>query len=119
MLRDLSALPVFDRAKALGYLEGDESLLDEVIQIFQDTAAGMLSNLDAAIGGGDSAAVQSAAHAIKGGAANICAERIGCIAKHLEECAAAGNRKEFAALAATLHAEYERLAAVLGLDRQT
>ncbi len=101
-----SALPM-DLELALDEFENDRELLMEVIEGFLQTTAAQLEKIRSAIAAGDAETVRKEAHAIKGGAANLCAEELSGIAKELEECGAE-NRLEPAVLE-RLADEHERL----------
>lgn len=81
---DLEQRQVFDRAALLQHIEGDAELMDEVLQIFLADCPEMMNQLREAIASADAHAIQFAAHAIKGAAANICALRVSAAASQLE-----------------------------------
>ena len=89
----LSILPLAARALDCGIidgpalrnsLEGDAGLLNELIQIFREDYPRMLAVLRAAIAVEDPAAINSAAHALKGSVSNFYAPAAGAAALQLE-----------------------------------
>lgn len=102
-------LAIFDRATLMERLEGDAELADEVVQIFLDECPKMMQRLREAVASAVAEAIQFSAHALKGAAANISAERVSAVALRLEiigrEGKLAGSQQEFS----TLEAEVARL----------
>jgi len=91
--------PVADLTRALGLVGGDEQLLHELIAVFLNDARDMLHDIENAIITGDGLALESAAHRLKGSAANFCAaESMGWLQK-LEDL---GQRGDFARAPALL-----------------
>lgn len=78
------SFPVFDYDDFLYRIDGDVDLLKEVIQIFLEDTPGLLTNLYAEIKGGDTEAVERAAHTLKGAAANISAKRLQQLSQHIQ-----------------------------------
>ena len=79
-----------DLTGALGNLDGDVELLQEVMQIFLDMAPAQLTSLENCISSGDTLAVAVQAHGMKGGASNFCAFRFVEAALALEQLAKQG-----------------------------
>ena len=76
---------------ALGNLDGDVELLQEVMQIFLEMAPAQLTSLENGIAAGDALAVAVQAHGMKGGASNFCASRFVEAALALEKLAKQGE----------------------------
>jgi PAS domain S-box-containing protein len=76
-----------DVTRALALLEGDRELLAQALVAFRETAPELLASLRAALDEADPAAVEAAAHSLKGAAGGICAEPVRHVAERLEESA--------------------------------
>ncbi len=79
-----AAGPEVDVAEALDRLDGDEDLLRETLEIFLECVPQMFQDLSSASSAADAQALGNAAHALKGVAANIGAERVRGLAERLE-----------------------------------
>jgi HPt (histidine-containing phosphotransfer) domain-containing protein len=77
-----------------GQLGGDDNLFRELIGLFLDRREVMIANIQRAIAGGDSAALQHAAHTLKGSAANLCAATVVQVASELEAVGRRGDLDE-------------------------
>ncbi|MFQ5461698.1 MAG: response regulator [Phycisphaerae bacterium] len=99
------------RDKALRNMEGDEELLDAVIQVFVDSIPQLLVELRAAIAQRDPARIEAAAHGLKGTASNICAEPTRRAAEHLEQ---SSKDPSMANVDALMHDLERKLQAVQG-----
>ena len=111
---DTPTSDVFDRAALLGRLDGDAELLEQIVQVFLDDCPARLAVVDTAMANRNAQALASAAHAIKGAALNLSANRLADVASALES---AGHRAELddaPGLVASLHQEWERLKERLG-----
>ncbi|HEV8000381.1 MAG TPA: response regulator [Planctomycetaceae bacterium] len=83
--------PVFDRETALERINGEEQLLDEVIQLFLSDAPSRLAEVRASLEQGDPKRLQIAAHSLKGAAGYVGAERTSAQALKLEELGQKGD----------------------------
>lgn len=95
----------------LDLLMGDEELADSLLKLFVTNTEADLAKLKAAIAGGDAEQVRSAAHFIKGAAANLCAVAINATAYEIEQAARRGDVAGAAALLAKLDANWLRFIA--------
>jgi signal transduction histidine kinase/CheY-like chemotaxis protein len=101
---------ILDRDRLLARLDDDEALTEEVLDIFLAQCPSMLADLKRA----DTAKeLRLAAHALKGAAANVCAERIRAIAAELEARGTGGNLDGLDEDCAILEAEVVRLQQIL------
>jgi HPt (histidine-containing phosphotransfer) domain-containing protein len=101
--------PVADLTRALGLVGGDEQLLHELIAVFLNDARDMLHDIEGAVITGDGLALESAAHRLKGSAANFCAaESMGLLQK-LEDLGQRGDFARAPALLAELKRALDRL----------
>jgi PAS domain S-box-containing protein len=78
---------IMDLDKALRRLDGDQSLLIDLIGFFLEDYSGLLIRIDEGLGTGDAASVERAAHSMKGLVANFDAAIAKDIAQQLESCA--------------------------------
>jgi CheY-like chemotaxis protein len=92
---DAEALPViFDAAAMLQNIGGDTALLQELIEMFLQRYQTMLEAIRAALASRDQAAVEQAAHALKGTAGNLCASEVVLSAGQLEALGRLGTLVE-------------------------
>ena len=107
MLPTLDSIPVHDRQTCMELLDGDQELLDELLVLFAENTQLTLNSLETAVNDHDAAAVGLAAHAIKGSAANLCAERVRALASDLELAAREGRHQVFAEFVPALQKEFQ------------
>jgi len=105
--------PGFDRARLLELMGDDPAAAREVAQVFLDDRGRLLDALDDALRRGDAAAVRAAAHSIKGTVLCFSVPGASAAALRLEEAGARNEHAAFAALAAAVHAEVDRLSTAL------
>jgi CheY-like chemotaxis protein/HPt (histidine-containing phosphotransfer) domain-containing protein len=79
-----STTDIPDKARALKYVDGDENLLRELVQLFLDDCPRLLIDLRNAIAQQDAATLQRVAHTIKGAVANFGDRSAGETARQLE-----------------------------------
>lgn len=82
---------VLDLSTAMMNMDGDVELLQEIMEIFLDTADEQLQSIEACISAGDVGQVATQAHGMKGGASNFCASRFVASALKLEQLAKGGT----------------------------
>jgi HPt (histidine-containing phosphotransfer) domain-containing protein len=82
---------VLDLSTAMMNMDGDVELLQEIMEIFLDTADEQLQSIEDCIGAGDVGQVATQAHGMKGGASNFCASRFVASALKLEQLAKGGT----------------------------
>lgn len=70
---------------AMGQVDNDEELLQELITIFQDSSAADMAILTQAVEKGDPAEARGASHSIKGAAASLGLEAIRDVAMFIEK----------------------------------
>jgi len=100
---------------ALARVEGDDTLLRELIQLFLDDYPRTLADLHAAIAKGDTSAAERHAHTLKGAASNFEAGPVVTAGQRLETSA---YRKDLANVATQVK-ELERALAELRIDLET
>lgn len=105
---------ILNEELALQQLGGEESLLNELIELFLTNWPELRDRLYASLDPLDLATVTSTAHRIKGGASTIAAERVRSIASSLEVRQAAGEPEEIRKSVVALEAAVAELAVVLG-----
>jgi len=106
---------IFDRAAALQRLGGDEELLAEISGLFRADGVRLLEEIRTAVADGDAAAVQRAAHGLKGAAGYIGAAPVVDAAEHLETLGAGGNVNDAVQALHVLETELGRLTAALAV----
>jgi len=103
------AREVLDVDEALRRLDGDTELFQAVLDTFLETTPALVEALASAASGADGAALQRAAHSLKGSAASIGAESVRHTAADLEELGRRGEPAEARSLLAELDRELRRL----------
>ncbi|RMH20474.1 MAG: Hpt domain-containing protein, partial [Acidobacteria bacterium] len=100
----------------LRQLDGDGTFLAQVIELYRRDAPRQLAAIDDALAAGDAAALERAAHTLKGSAGELGAHRVHRLADRLTERARRrqidGNAELVAELH-TAHAEADRVLAAL------
>jgi HPt (histidine-containing phosphotransfer) domain-containing protein len=105
--------PAFDEDRLWERVDGDRSLLDEIVAVYFEDEPRMVSAIAAAISAADARRLGEAAHALKGAVGNFAAERAQQRAATLEELAHAGNIEEAGAVWESLRGELVKLRADL------
>ena len=100
---------VWDRDVLLERLLGDEEMLEEIVAGFLEDAPVQLSSLSEALATGDASSAEMSAHAVKGAAAGIGAERVRSAAFAVEKAARNGAMDEAASFIGVLELEFGRL----------
>jgi CheY-like chemotaxis protein len=95
---------------ALEEFMGKQDLLLQVVTSFIKTAAHQITRIEKALKQDDGHTVRKEAHAIKGGAANLCADGLSDIAAELEKIGKSGALEAGFEVLAMLDAEMDRLA---------
>jgi len=102
----------WNKAEALGRIEGDEELLRKICQIFLENSPHLLLKLRQAVASGDPDGVRRTAHSLKGESSYLSASGTSQVARQLEEM---GRNKDLSRARDTL-AVLEREMASLHLD---
>ncbi len=79
-----------DFQRAIEEFEGDKGFLMEVLNGFLDNVRSQIETIHKAISDGDAEVVRKEAHSIKGGAANLCADKLSRIVLELEDIGKSG-----------------------------
>lgn len=103
----------FDRSAALDLLDLDLELLTEVASVFLGAYPEVLASLRQALQDRDPAALQQAAHKLKGSVAVFADRRCGDAALALEKIGRAGDLRRGEEAFAVLAAEVDRVATAL------
>jgi two-component system sensor histidine kinase/response regulator len=82
---------VFARQTALDRFNGEEQLLEEVVELFVSDAPNRLADVRTSLEQGDPKRLQNAAHSLKGSAGYVGAERVAAQAMKLEELGRRGD----------------------------
>ncbi len=93
---------VFDLEDALERACGARALVRKMAELFLADSPGLLARMHEAAAAGDGAALERAAHRMKGSAANLSARRVVAAAGRLEEIARRGDLAEADATRAEL-----------------
>lgn len=96
---------------------GDESLVNEVLDLFRGEAGVLLADVGKAIDAGDPVAVKRAAHRLKGALVSLGAKPSTEGARALEVCGGTGDLSGAPALYAQLETEMARLLSVISLPQ--
>lgn len=111
--------PIFDRKDALERMDGDESLLEELLGIFREDFPAKKAEIEAALGRGDTEAVRQVAHSVKGSAANLSLVAIRETAFALETAGKDGRLDEARRLFQDLRSEFDRLGGSVAPEGRT
>jgi HPt (histidine-containing phosphotransfer) domain-containing protein len=110
--------PVFDRNSMLERIDGDESLLGIILDVFLEDAPNSMGAIERALAARDARGLRDAAHALKGACGNISAEELREAARDLEQIGDAGRIDDAPAAVARISAALDRLVTVLRRVRQ-
>ncbi|MBF0611438.1 MAG: PAS domain S-box protein [Magnetococcales bacterium] len=98
-----------NRSEALDRIDGDEELLDRMLEIFANKYVSLEMEFTTAFSQGDRAAIRHLAHAVKGAAGAIAAGKVVELASHLESLSQRSELGECAEVAQQLNQETGRL----------
>ena len=101
----------FDRVALMELVEGDQTMLKEMLKVFLEQAPDYLSDIHKAIAAKDGKALQQKSHALKGVVATLQAQPSFKLAKKLEETGEANNLDDAPELFAELKQQMDRLTA--------
>ena len=104
---------VLGLAEAMTNMDGDSELLQEIIEIFMETAPPQLDAIAENIQTGDITSVAIQAHAMKGGASNFCARQFVASSLKLEQLAKGGNLDGAEALLARMREHFAEVSEVI------
>ncbi len=107
------ALPLFDIQRPLELLEGDRSILSEVLKVFLVDAPGRIAELRNALEQGDATATRRQAHALKGAAGSVGALSLQALAAQAERAAEAQDLPRAAMLLPNVETQFNELRVVL------
>ena len=107
---------VFDAGTMLANIGGDVDLFEQLIRLFLDRHRILMQEIETAVGHVDAAALERAAHSLKGTAANLCAPDVVLLAGQLEANGRLGTLTEAPALLTQLDRTIQDL--VTALSRQ-
>jgi HPt (histidine-containing phosphotransfer) domain-containing protein len=100
---------VLDLTTAMANMDGDAELLQEIMEIFLETAEEQLQSIDACIEAGDIGQVATQAHGMKGGASNFCAGKFVASALQLEKLAKSGTLDGAGEMLAAMRTDFEEV----------
>jgi HPt (histidine-containing phosphotransfer) domain-containing protein len=97
-------------------MEGEESILGKLIDVFVENTPRVLADARKALAAGMSPQVERAAHTLKGSCSNFGAERMRAACERLERTAGNGRRENSAAMLKEIESEFELVR--LALERE-
>jgi CheY-like chemotaxis protein len=109
---------VLDRAALLERVEGDPTLLAEMVKLFSQDSLRLLAAIREGLGRNDARAVERSAHTLKGALNNLSATAAATAAAHLEKLGCGGDLAGAKGACAALEQELERLKPALAEIRQ-
>lgn len=95
----------------------DDSLVNEVLELFRTEADTLVNDVGVAVSAGDAIAVKRSAHRLKGALVSLAAKPSTELARQLEQCGSEGNLGPTPELFIKLKEEIVRLLAVLAVPR--
>jgi CheY-like chemotaxis protein/HPt (histidine-containing phosphotransfer) domain-containing protein len=101
--------PVFDKARFLGRLDGDELLGAEVVGMFLEECPKLMEGIRQAVARHDASALERAAHTLKGPLGDMAVPQAFKAARNLEQMAREGNLGSVGAALAILESAVNRL----------
>lgn len=104
---------VLNLAEAMNNLDGDAELLEEIVDIFLETAPEQLESLGNCIQINEIDTVAMNAHGMKGGASNFCAKRFVAAALKLEMKAKTGSLEGADAILSEMNDAFEEMKEVI------
>jgi len=107
--KEAPAAMIFDKPTFLSRLEGDESLCNEIIEMFLHECPKLLEGVRQATAQHDATRLERAAHALKGTVGDIAAPQAFDAARTLEQMAREGSIDDAPAALANLEGALERL----------
>lgn len=103
--REDKTLPIWDRVAALRRLDGDETLLSELMDMLLDQIEKGIAQIAEAIEHRDAHGVEQTAHSLKGASASLGAERFRECAFQLEQIGRSGDLSDASSALARLSEE--------------
>lgn len=100
---------LFDPAQMLQNIGGDQDLLTQLIDLFLERQADIMTSIRQALSEGDAVTVERVAHTLKGTAANLCAPEVALAAGQLEAVGRLGTLHDAPPVYAHLEMEMIRL----------
>jgi HPt (histidine-containing phosphotransfer) domain-containing protein len=108
------SLPVLNRDEALGRLEGDVELWNEIRNIWLEDIGSLMDGVAKALQTQVPDALRRAAHALKGASANVGAVRVASVAKQIEIASLSGDWNTLTNFVTSLGSEVEEAKRQLG-----
>jgi CheY-like chemotaxis protein/HPt (histidine-containing phosphotransfer) domain-containing protein len=108
-----SSHDIFNLAKLLRNVGGDEALVRQLVELFQERGRFMVEKIGEAVEQGDAKRLEQTAHLLKGTAGNLCAREVVLAASRLEAYGHLGSLGEAPAVLEQLKVAMTRLSSVL------
>ena len=104
---------LFDKTAALARVGGDESVLNEILDVYLEDALAQIAFLEQAAANGDAEAVRSRAHSLKGASGNVGAMAMQTLAAQIETAGRQGELERAKSLIPSAQEQYKKLRAIL------
>jgi HPt (histidine-containing phosphotransfer) domain-containing protein len=104
---------VFDEARFLDRLDGDELLISEIVGMFLEECPKLMRNVCQAVAQVDAPALERAAHKLKGSVADMAAPQAVKAAQSLEQMGRQGDLKDAGAALESLESAIAQLTPAL------
>ena len=108
-----NAAPPFDRDAALARIDGDQQLLEEVIDVFRHDAVLRMERIRIAVAEKNAKILEHTAHSLKGASAALGGDPMADAASRLEEIARKGDFRAAPGAVSELERELERFTAAI------
>jgi CheY-like chemotaxis protein len=82
---------ILDETSLFALVSRDQSLLNELVSLFQEDGPRRLAEMNSALAAGDLGGLRRAAHTLTGASGTLCGRRTAAAARRLEELAEAGD----------------------------
>ncbi|MGA9564802.1 MAG: PAS domain S-box protein [Candidatus Korobacteraceae bacterium] len=115
----LSEQAVFDRAAMLDRLMNDESMAQNLIEVFLEDAPKLIATIGRCLGNSDPSGAERQAHSLKSSAAYVGGNALSSLAFEIEIAAKAGNLIEAGSRMPELELEHRKLKEAIIRDRAT
>ncbi|OPZ60761.1 MAG: Hpt domain protein [Deltaproteobacteria bacterium ADurb.Bin510] len=99
--------PIFDEAKLLQRVGGNQTIMLKVIRAFLSSVPQQITELKTALANADLKDLHIRAHTLKGSTANVEALRIRALAQQIEEIAREGSNAGVAEIIAQVETEFD------------
>ena len=103
------SLPILDNAALMAVVDGDMSLLSELLRLFREESRTLVATIQSAVQADDLAAVARASHRLKGSSAQIAAMELADLCDRLETASRSAEAQTTRELAAQVPHTFDRV----------